>query len=313
MTVFHSKGAFLVNATAAAPSLLDAGGIKRIATQINVHGQDNGSTSTNVANLAGIKSSMPFAMHGGWGVLGPDVGADVKLAADRIRAHGLNFYIADIELWWLAGWNVTDMLTRWADGMRAALGVTFPLAAVSFGYSESGFPGATLNSGAAVCRRLAIDFIPEGYDLFGVSYGMEKVLPYLAKDGIPSPPLIAIGDKSVERDADYLTGHNKDQPVSGVWSWATEQTGTTIQRLSTVPLSGFVEPLPQTPTVTMPTNAEVSAAKALMVKNIDESGEAGMAIIRRWEALKVDPNYIAGTRIQRSIAELVQARNILVQ
>ena len=312
MTIFHSKGAFLVNAGAASPSLLYAGGIKRVATQINVHGSDNASTAANVAGLAGTKSSMPFAIHGGWGVVGPDVSADVTLAVKRILEHDLKFYIADTELYWLAGWNVTDMTTRLVEGLRASLGVAFPLAVVSFGYAPSGFPGATLNSGAAVCRRLAVDFIPEGYDFSGVSYGMENVLPYLERDGIPEPPLVAIGDKTVERDTDYLTGHEQSQPVSGVWSWATEQTGTTITRLKTVPLAPASAPLPTTPTSTMPTNAEVAAAKAAMIQHIDQAGEVGMSIIRRWENAKVTQATINGTKIKRAIAPLVEAREILL-
>ena len=311
MTIFHSKGAFLVNAGAASPSLLEAGGIKRVATQINVHGSDNASTAANVAGLAGTKSSMPFAIHGGWGVVGPDVSADVTLAVKRILEHDLKFYIADTELYWLAGWNVTDMTTRLVEGLRASLGVAFPLAVVSFGYAPSGFPGATLNSGAAVCRRLAVDFIPEGYDFSGVSYGMENVLPYLERDGIPKPPLVAIGDKTVERDANYLATHTLGQPVSGVWTWAAEQTGAALPVLAKVPLAPASAPLP-TPTSTMPTNAEVAAAKAAMIQHIDQAGEIGMSIVRRWENAGVSQATINGTKIKRATAPLVEAREILL-
>jgi hypothetical protein len=241
MMMFERKGAFLVNAGAASPDLLRSGGVTAVAHQLHVHGTDNESTAANTAAFTQIKNTMGFAAHGGWGVNGPSVAADVAITVARVRKHKLEFYIADTELYWLAGWNVAAMTEAYIRGVQAELGVTFPLAIVSFGFSEVGFPGATLNSGAETCRKLGVTFIPEGYDFHGFTYGMERVVPYLRQDGIPAPSIIGLGDKTLGRDVDWFRTNPGN--VSGVWVWAAEQSGTTITTLQAVTLTAKVAPL----------------------------------------------------------------------
>jgi hypothetical protein len=264
MTIFEAKGAFLVNAGSASLDLLKRGGINRIAHQLHVHGGDNGSTAQNDAQFSAIRNASEFAIHGGWGVNGPDVAADVAITVARVRKHALAFYIADTELYWLAGWNVAAMTDAYIRGVKAALGADFPLAIISFGFSESGFQGATLNSGAETCRRLGVPFIPEGYDFFGLTYGMERVVPYLRKDGIPAPSIIALGDKTLERDSDWLVANPGN--VSGVWVWAAEQAAVGIAFVDRVALSTVVVP----PTVGQLN--EIAWAKIIAAANEWEAG-----------------------------------------
>lgn len=236
--MFNVKGSLLVNAGAASPQFHRNGGVTHVAPQITSLGEDNASTFQNVQNFASWKSAFSGFTVGGWGTHGPNYALEAEHVAQRVSSLGLKFYIADTERHWLNGTpNATGMLL---SALRARLGSAFPISVISFGYSDES-QGQIWNNGYEVATQYKCSFLPELYDFGGFTYGMDKAIPYIEREGLKKPHLIALGDKTVPQDVAWLKSNTT---VRGVWIWAGEQAGQDIESLSQLTLTPASPPPP---------------------------------------------------------------------
>ena len=215
--MFNVKGSLLVNADAADVNYHRTGGFTAVAPQITSLGSDNFSTFMNVSNWFRFSTTFAGFSIGGWGTHGSFPEAEADHVAQRVNELGLKYYIADTERHWLNGTpNNTGLLLT---ALRERLGESFPIAVISFGYSSES-QGQIWNNGYAVCQQYGVPFLPELYDVGGFTYGMDKAIPYIEREGLKKPHLIAVGDKNVPEDVSWLKSNTT---VRGMWVWAAEQ------------------------------------------------------------------------------------------
>jgi hypothetical protein len=234
-TAFDGKAGWLVNASSASPDLLRDAGIMKIAFQIQVLGSDNEATRANLEDLRTNRWSGWTRM--GWGTHHADADAEVRLVKERVEEFDLKGYVADTEMHHLTGNN--DRTPPLIDKLQAALGKDFPLAVVTFCYSQFS-QGQLAASRYHEVRAKRCAFIGEAYGPArdgqpdGWTWGLRAVRDYLIRDGAQLPLRIGIGDKSIPEDmAEWPSVASQ---VAALWVWAPEQAGASILALRNVSL-----------------------------------------------------------------------------
>jgi hypothetical protein len=219
-SAFRGKGALSVNVGALAGEAVQRAGIIRLAVQITSLEGDNDSTRENRAAIASLPGRFPGVLLGGWGTHGGDPAVEARNVYDRIRSGGLQFYVADTERHKLRAEQFkTEQLLF---NLRTYLGRDFPIACVTFGWSQFS-QGQSNEVNYAAMIKYGATYMPEAYDEGGRSIGINNLVSYLKREAVMPPYVVAIGDKSVESDVIEMEGVVASS-LMGVWAYAPEQS-----------------------------------------------------------------------------------------
>lgn len=236
--VKRTKGALVVNATACVPAWFFQAGITHVAFDLTAENMADAKHRTGSERWAGFTLGGMFISRGG------DTQNEVNHAATICQDNQLAFLVLDVEahkVGYPTPGNPGGGKLEWTDnlfaGLRAKLGLGFPLIGVTFGIHQD---ASVMNHDAF--RRHNVKALFEAYEgahagngwVDGATTGVKRTAEHVAAQGW-KPAHLALGDKHLVRDVAEFADPAVAALVGDVFVWGPEQAADTILELQKVP------------------------------------------------------------------------------